>query len=184
MVESGADLTIEHPDLFPKSLHTGYHRVIPMADGSIKTCPIAKFKVHLGDWPIHNEVVAFNACREDAPLGTELKLHQFFAQLSKDQERRNPSSTIRITRRQEAEEVEQENLGDAATAPSGSEPFNLDDIYEFDDSLFEDDDHLDQLQATSEGDELALPLAPSHEGQGDYTLLIQQHVEDVSLTNV
>ena len=185
VVDSGADLTIIHPDLIPKSLHTGDHTVISMADGSTKTCPITKVWIHVGNRSIHKEVVVFNAPGEHALLGTDLKLHKFLVQLSEDQEEEsNSSNRIRVTRKQAAEEAEQEKQDDAATAASGSEPLSLDDIYEYNDSLFEDDDHLDQSQATPEEDKFQLPLPPPDEGHEDRTLLIQQQEEDSSLTNV
>ena len=88
--------------------------------------------------------------------------------------------------------AEQEKLDDEATANSGAGPMRLDQIYSFEDSLFnedeeeQDDYNHDQVQGSpdAEKDILKFPLPVPEEGMEDRALFIQQQEEDPSLANI
>ena len=81
-------------------------------------------------------------------------------------------------------------MDDEATANSGADPVSLDQIYSFEDSLFDeeeqDDDNHDQVQDTPDAEEdiLQLPMPVPEEGMEDRALFIQQQEEDPSLANI
>ena len=78
----------------------------------------------------------------------------------------DPPNTILLTRKQAAKEAEQEKLDDEDTANSGVDPVSLDQIYSFEDFLFNeyeeehDDDNHDQVQGTPDVEEDILQLPP------------------------
>ena len=191
VVDSGADLSSVHPDYVPKALYTGDHTTIRIADGTPRKCPLAKVWFHLGECSVQKVVVVFSLGSDDALLGMDLNMHKFLIQLHEDQQvKEDFLSTIRLTRKQEAEEAEQEKLDDEATANSVADPVNLDQIYSFEDSLFDeeeqDDDNHDQVQGTPAADEdiLQLPLPVPEEGTEERALFIQQQEDDPSLANI
>ena len=102
----------------------------------------------------------------------------------------DPPSTIRLTWKQAAKEAEQEKLDDEANANSGADSVSLDQIYSFEDSLFDeeeqDDDNHDQVQGTLDAEEdiLQLPLPVPEEGTEDRAFFIQQEEEDPCLANI
>ena len=91
-----------------------------------------------------------------------------------------------------AEEAEQVKLNEDTTANSGADPVSLDQIYSFEDSLFDkdeeeqDDDNHDQVQGTPDAEEdiLQFLLPVPEEGMIYRALFIQQQEEDPSLVNI
>ena len=60
-------------------------------------------------------MVVFSVGSDDALLGMDLNMHKFLIQLHEDQQvKEDPPSTIQLTRKQAAEEAEQEKLDDEA----------------------------------------------------------------------
>ena len=83
-------------------------------------------------------------------------------------------------------------MDDEDTANTGVDPVSLDQIYSFEDFLFDeyeeehDDDNHDQVQGTPDVEEdiLQWPLPVPEEGIEDRALFIQQQEEDLSLANI
>ena len=129
VIDSGATQTTVHPNLVPKALYTEDSIIVQLADGSPKECPLAKVWLHLGERSIQHEVAVLKTGSDDAILGLDLHLHKYLLQLEEEQTAAQTTvNPVRITRKQAAENAEQERLDDAATAESGAKPVDLSEI--------------------------------------------------------
>ncbi len=72
-----ADMSSVHPDYVSKTLYTGDHTTIKMADGTPRKCPLAKVWFHLGERSVQKVVVVFSIGSDDALLGMNLNMHKF-----------------------------------------------------------------------------------------------------------
>jgi len=157
VIDSGATQTTVHPNLVPKAQYTGDSILVHLADGSPKECPLAKVWLHLGDRSVQHEVAVLKTGSDDAILGLDLHLHKYLLQLEEEQvATKGTDNPVRITRKQAAEQAEQEKLDDTATAQSEAKTVDLSDILNFDDSLFQDEPF--QATPNAKEDELQLPL--------------------------
>ena len=77
VVDPRADMSSVHPDYVSKTLYTGDHTTIKMADGTPRKCPLAKVWFHLGERSVQKVVVVFSIGSDDALFGMNLNMHKF-----------------------------------------------------------------------------------------------------------
>ena len=191
VLDSGSDITIIHSKLITDDQLTGETVTVHTVDDRPIHFPLARVCLYVGDYSIDHVVAVSHTIKDDALLGVDLENFRDLMRLGVCQEMEK-ATPIRVqqTRKQAAEQEEQERLDDIATAQSGAILVNLSEVPDLDDSLFQKEEER-QVQATPDAEEdvLHLPLPdtvaedPVEEGD-DRTLLMEQQKKDESLAMV
>ena len=191
VLDSGSDITIINSKLITDDQLTGETVTVHTVDDRPIHFPLARVCLNVGNYSIHHVVAVSHTIKDDALLGVDLENFRDLMRLGVCQEMEK-ATPIRVqqTRKQVAEQGEQERLDDIATAQSGATLVDLSEVPDLDDSLFQREEER-QVQATPDAEEdiLQLPLPktvaedPLEEGD-DRTLLMEQQKKDESLTMV
>ena len=155
-VDTGADRTLVRSDCIPKEAYTGETIMLDSWRGSqVSKHKIARITIEVEDVQVLAEVAAVKKLDCPALLGKDLgskmtvKLLSMLLKRAKADEtkcevdvvtkQQVKSDVVRVTRAQAEKARKEEVENDIASAESGSSPLALDDIFGFEDELFEDD---------------------------------------------
>ena len=155
-IDTGADRTLVRSDCIPKEAYTGDTIVLDSWRGSqVSRHKLARITIEVEEVQVLAEVAVVNKLDCPALLGKDLgpkmtvKLLSMVLERAKAEETKSEvevvtkqpvsSDVVRVTRAQAAKDRKEEVENDLASAESGSSPLALDQIFGFEDDLFEDD---------------------------------------------
>ena len=138
VLDSGSDITIINSKLITDDQLTGETVTVHTVDDRPIHFPLARVCLNVGNYSIDHVVAVSHTIKDDALLGVDLENFRDLMRLGVCQEMEK-ATPIRVqqTRKQAAEQEEQERLDDIATAQSGATLVDLLEVPDLDDSLFQ-----------------------------------------------